>query len=806
MATCSRGGSGTRRGHRGTQGSPTAPWHPAWHWGGLLAELGVPELSPTRSCHPSAPQLLPVAVLWGQRGQPGRVCPHIGVGMRDPLGTPQCHPWFCPVGGTWGFWGGSCCGGGRRAGIGGVTAGGCPSAATGSGVLAPLGQGGTGCHQPRVPARAGSGRRGGWVVSLCWLLVQPLPGLRRSNLVCWSLKKKKFKKKIPKFEPKTNPPFVRGTLPAASPAPFKRPPRPTEPPGAASGAAPERSPGSGVGSLLPKPPEAFGITAHTHRCSGSDGLGWLSKAEGIFSPLTQQNFPISPHFPLGHHLRGRRNDQTSSENRFFFTAKLIFGGAGADSGWGQPRGLWGSGTSRCLPAPNPAEEAKMGRKKIQISRILDQRNRQVTFTKRKFGLMKKAYELSVLCDCEIALIIFNSTNRLFQYASTDMDKVLLKYTEYSEPHESRTNSDILETLKRKGLGLESHELELEEGPEPPGDKGRRSGEGVDLSLARPRFYSPVPLPEAAYGSSSPATEGSLGSGSSSPQGPGRSPAFRAAAPKPPGRSPGPLPPGLSYPLFPAASLSRALATKTPPPLFLGAEGRRGECQGGVASGRSAAGAARPLFPALQTLSPVLSPGSSGLPSHGLAGFPFLSPAQAGESRSPSLGTALSPPFVALPAHCALPPRRFWGWRGRAAPRIPAAPPGVAAPPGPGSAGVRTGWPWRGDRVGTGQGTGQVRYGLPGVRTGWPWGGDKARVTPFCCTHGCHLPATGAAGTQGQPPPTRALLGVTPKHPQLFPARFPHGFRPLVPPSSRVGPTGPEPVQDRNSGRVPTPLG
>ncbi|KAL2094083.1 hypothetical protein ACEWY4_011395 [Coilia grayii] len=71
---------------------------------------------------------------------------------------------------------------------------------------------------------------------------------------------------------------------------------------------------------------------------------------------------------------------------------------------------------------------------------------QVTFTKRKFGLMKKAYELSVLCDCEIALIIFNSSNKLFQYASTDMDKVLLKYTEYNEPHESRTNSDIVEQL------------------------------------------------------------------------------------------------------------------------------------------------------------------------------------------------------------------------------------------------------------------------------------------------------------------------------------------------------------------------
>ena len=71
---------------------------------------------------------------------------------------------------------------------------------------------------------------------------------------------------------------------------------------------------------------------------------------------------------------------------------------------------------------------------------------QVTFTKRKFGLMKKAYELSVLCDCEIALIMFSSTNKLFQYASTDMDHVLLKYTEYSDPHESRTNKDIIEVV------------------------------------------------------------------------------------------------------------------------------------------------------------------------------------------------------------------------------------------------------------------------------------------------------------------------------------------------------------------------
>ena len=64
---------------------------------------------------------------------------------------------------------------------------------------------------------------------------------------------------------------------------------------------------------------------------------------------------------------------------------------------------------------------KMGRKKINIARISDERNRQVTFTKRKFGLMKKAYELSVLCDCEIAVIIFNSHNKVF----TEFNKIKL---------------------------------------------------------------------------------------------------------------------------------------------------------------------------------------------------------------------------------------------------------------------------------------------------------------------------------------------------------------------------------------------
>ncbi|KAM9832392.1 myocyte-specific enhancer factor 2B [Neosynchiropus ocellatus] len=148
----------------------------------------------------------------------------------------------------------------------------------------------------------------------------------------------------------------------------------------------------------------------------------------------------------------------------------------------------------------------MGRKKIQISRIADQRNRKVTFIKRKFGLMKKAYELSVLCDCEIALIIFNSTNRLFQYASTDMDKVLLKYTEYSEPHESRTNTDILEALRRKGLDLVPTEMSAEEMMQVAVDQDPLN-EGVDLSVARQRCYAQSLFPPTSGDSGFPNTSG-----------------------------------------------------------------------------------------------------------------------------------------------------------------------------------------------------------------------------------------------------------------------------------------------------------
>lgn len=64
------------------------------------------------------------------------------------------------------------------------------------------------------------------------------------------------------------------------------------------------------------------------------------------------------------------------------------------------------------------EEIKMTRRKIQIKKIDSITARQVTFSKRRKGLFKKAQELATLCDADIALLVFSSTGKLFEYASS----------------------------------------------------------------------------------------------------------------------------------------------------------------------------------------------------------------------------------------------------------------------------------------------------------------------------------------------------------------------------------------------------
>ncbi|KAI3867826.1 hypothetical protein MKX03_014683 [Papaver bracteatum] len=74
----------------------------------------------------------------------------------------------------------------------------------------------------------------------------------------------------------------------------------------------------------------------------------------------------------------------------------------------------------------------MGRGRIVIRRIDNTTSRQVTFSKRRNGLSKKAKELSILCDAEVGLIIFSSTGKLYEFSSTNMKSIIERYNTSKE--------------------------------------------------------------------------------------------------------------------------------------------------------------------------------------------------------------------------------------------------------------------------------------------------------------------------------------------------------------------------------------
>ncbi|XP_021729524.1 agamous-like MADS-box protein AGL11 [Chenopodium quinoa] len=91
----------------------------------------------------------------------------------------------------------------------------------------------------------------------------------------------------------------------------------------------------------------------------------------------------------------------------------------------------------------------MGRGKIEIKRIENTTNRQVTFCKRRNGLLKKAYELSVLCDAEIALIVFSSRGRVYEFSNNNIRSTIEKY--------KKANSDGTNTVTEINAQYYQHE-------------------------------------------------------------------------------------------------------------------------------------------------------------------------------------------------------------------------------------------------------------------------------------------------------------------------------------------------------------
>jgi len=102
------------------------------------------------------------------------------------------------------------------------------------------------------------------------------------------------------------------------------------------------------------------------------------------------------------------------------------------------------------------EKRRMVRGKTQMKRIENATSRQVTFSKRRNGLLKKAYELSVLCDAEVALIVFSPRGKLYEFANPSMQKMLERYERCSQGSNTTNTTKEQDTqyLKRDIANME----------------------------------------------------------------------------------------------------------------------------------------------------------------------------------------------------------------------------------------------------------------------------------------------------------------------------------------------------------------
>ncbi|ONM51093.1 MADS3 [Zea mays] len=99
----------------------------------------------------------------------------------------------------------------------------------------------------------------------------------------------------------------------------------------------------------------------------------------------------------------------------------------------------------------------MGRGKVQLKRIENKINRQVTFSKRRNGLLKKAHEISVLCDAEVAVIVFSPKGKLYEYASDSrMDKILERYERYSYAEKALISAESESEVRSQVVKFSMH--------------------------------------------------------------------------------------------------------------------------------------------------------------------------------------------------------------------------------------------------------------------------------------------------------------------------------------------------------------
>uniref|UniRef100_A0A1J3GTH3 MADS-box protein SOC1 n=1 Tax=Noccaea caerulescens TaxID=107243 RepID=A0A1J3GTH3_NOCCA len=116
----------------------------------------------------------------------------------------------------------------------------------------------------------------------------------------------------------------------------------------------------------------------------------------------------------------------------------------------------------------------MVRGKTQMKRIENATSRQVTFSKRRNGLLKKAFELSVLCDAEVSLIIFSPKGKLYEFASSNMQDTIDRYLRHTKDRISSkpVSEENMQHLKHEAANMMKKIEQLE------ASKRKLLGEGI----------------------------------------------------------------------------------------------------------------------------------------------------------------------------------------------------------------------------------------------------------------------------------------------------------------------------------------
>ncbi|KAK7405385.1 hypothetical protein VNO78_06642 [Psophocarpus tetragonolobus] len=124
----------------------------------------------------------------------------------------------------------------------------------------------------------------------------------------------------------------------------------------------------------------------------------------------------------------------------------------------------------------------MGRRKIPITRVKNDNTRQVTFSKRRTGLFKKANELSILCGVKIAIVVFSPGDKPYSFGHPSVDVVAEQFLQQEPDCESKKVQKGVKNLKKidKFGDLLKH-LEEEQKKSAMLDEAIKQGMGTQLN-------------------------------------------------------------------------------------------------------------------------------------------------------------------------------------------------------------------------------------------------------------------------------------------------------------------------------------